>query len=184
MKIAILLGTVRKGRQSHRAAYYVEKALKARGLETDLIDLSKFPLPIFGTGQGPNQHIENIGSRLLNADALILVTPEYHGSFSGVLKNALDHFWGEFQRKPIGVAAASSGRMGGINASIQLQHVILALGAFPMPSRLLFPDIGHAFNGSFEPQDEQIVKRTNKFLDEFLWFSEAIHQKKARSAIA
>jgi NAD(P)H-dependent FMN reductase len=184
MRTAILLGTVREGRQSHRAAYYVEKALKARGFETDLIDLAKFPLPIFGTGQGANPHVENISLRLLNADAMILVTPEYHGSFSGVLKNALDHFWNEFQKKPIGVVAASSGRMGGINAFNQLQHVILALGAFPMPSRLLFPDIGHAFSGSFEPHDEQIVKRTNKFLDEFLWFAEAIHQKKAKSAIA
>lgn len=182
MKIAILLGTVRTGRQSHRLARYVAKSLNELGIESDLIDLQKIPLPVYGTET--SQHIENIGSRLKNADAIILVTPEYHGSFSGVLKNALDHFWSEFQKKPVGVVAASSGRMAGINASTQLQHVILSLGAFPMPSKLLISDIGQAFNESSEPQQEQIVKRTNKFLNEFLWFAEAIYQKKSTEKVA
>lgn len=183
----MLLGTVREGRQSHRAAFYVAKSLKKRGIEPDLIDLAKFPLPVFGTdeksGEEALKNIELISFRLQEADALIFVSPEYHGSFSGALKNALDHFWPEFQRKPIGVVATSSGRMGGINASTQLQHVILSLGAFPLPYKLLVSDIPHAFDDFFEPENEQIIRMTNKFLDEFLWFAEALHHKKTKETI-
>lgn len=182
MKVTILLGTIREGRHSHRAAYYVANALEKRGIETDLIDLAKIPLPMLG---GPDENnpqlkknIDEIGGRLKTADALIFVTPEYHGSLSGVLKNAIDHFWEEFQKKPVGVVAASAGRMAGINASTQLQHVILSLGAFPMPLKLLVPEIHNAFDDSFEPQNEKIVTNTEKFLDEFLWFAGALFLKK------
>lgn len=182
MKVAILAGSVRPGRQSHKVAYYLKKQLVERDIETDLIDLRKNPLPIFGTGTDSEKdseaNIQNLNTRLDRADAIILVTPEYHGSFSGALKNTLDYFSGEFSKKPIGVATASAGKMGGINASTQLQHVILSLGAYPLPLKLLVPDIGNALNDSYEPQNERLRKSAHKFLDEFLWFAEAVNEKK------
>lgn len=177
MKIAIINGSVRKGRQSHRAAYYVANTLKKQNIETDLIDLTEFPLPIMG-GPDTNKNAGNISFRLEKADALILVTPEYHGSFSGVLKNALDYFTPEFHKKPVGVVAASGGRMAGINASTQLQHVILSMGAYPMPLKLLVPEIHNAFDDDFIPQDEKIITNAGKFLNELLWFTDAILRKK------
>lgn len=188
MKVTIVLGTVRKGRQSHRAAQYVARSIRERGVEAELIDLAKLPLPIYGMEDTSDaktvKHIDVIGEKLLEADAFIMVTPEYHGSFSGVLKNALDHFWEEFKRKPVGVVTASAGRMGGINASTQLQHVILSMGAYPLPLKLLIPDIQNAFNTLSEPMYEQTVKATGKFLDEFLWFAEAIYIRKLKKEVA
>ncbi len=46
MKIAILLGSVRMGRQTNKAAYYLKKKLENRDIETDLIDLADKPCPI------------------------------------------------------------------------------------------------------------------------------------------
>ncbi|MEX0771942.1 MAG: NADPH-dependent FMN reductase [Balneolales bacterium] len=183
MKVAILTGSVRNERQSHKVAYYLEQQLKERSIETDLIDLRENPLPVFEDPSGQYadlpDHIRELGDRLGQADALLLVTPEYHGSFSGVMKNALDYFWSEFSKKPIGVATASAGRMGGINASTQLQHVILSLGAYPLPGKLIVPEVQNAFyDESYEPQNERIIKSTNKFLDEFIWLVEAVYQKK------
>lgn len=182
MKITILLGSVRMGRQTHKAAYYLKKKLDNRNIESDLIDLAKDPLPVLkervGHHPDPPENAVDISERLNEADALLLVTPEYHGSVSGVLKNAIDYFWSEFQKKPIGVVAASAGGFGGINASTHLQQIILGVGAFPMPLNLLVPRIHQAFDDSFEPQNEEIIKSTEKFLDEFLWFADAIHQKK------
>lgn len=181
MKITILLGTVRKERKSHSAAYYVAKSLEERGIDTDLIDLAKEQLPILGYETDNTEdktRVKEIGERIDESDALIFVTPEYQGSFSGVIKNAMDHFFPEFHKKPIGVVAASAGSMAGINASTQLQHVILSLGAFPMPFKLLIPEIHKAFDDRYEPQNEKIVMNTDKFLDEFLWFSDALVQKK------
>jgi azobenzene reductase len=182
MKVTLLLGTVRQERQSHRAANYLAKALDKRGNEADLIDLARIPLPILG---GPDENdpqlknnIKTISGRLKAANALILATPEYHGSLSGVLKNAIDHFWEEFQKKPVGVVAASAGRMAGINASTQLQHIILSLGAYPVPLKLLIPEIQNAFDDDYVPQNEKIVTSTERFLEEFLWFADALDKKK------
>jgi NAD(P)H-dependent FMN reductase len=113
---------------------------------------------------------------------MILVSPEYHGSFSGVLKNALDFYWAEFKKKPIGVVTTGSGKMGGINASTQMQHVILSLGAYPLPTKLLIPEIQHAFNDQYEPLREDIIKNSDRFLNEFTWFANAIVVAKAEQS--
>ena len=184
MKISILLGTVRNGRQSHRAAHYVEKRLEEKGAKADLIDLAEVPLPMLGHeasyDDGAEQRIKQIGKRLEDSDALIFVTPEYQASFSGAIKNAIDHYYPEFQKKVIGVVAASAGGMAGINASSQLQHVILGVGGYPMPMKLLIPRVHEAFDENFVPQNEKIVKMTDDFLDEFLWFADALVEKKKK----
>jgi len=187
MKIAILLGAVRPGRQSHKAAYYLDKLLKEEDMETDVIDLLKTPLPVFGSlddSPAAGKVVESIRLRLEEADALIFVTPEYQGSFSGALKNTLDYYWAEFKRKPIGVVSTSTGKLGGINASTQLQHVILSLGAFPLPGKLLIAGIHEAFDDNYEPQNDLIVEQTNQFIVDFLWFAEALHQKKTAEEVA
>lgn len=148
-----------------------------------MIDLAEHPLPMMedenGKLRNPTGDISQIGTQLKEADAMILVSPEYHGSFSGVLKNALDFYWAEFKKKPIGVVTTGSGKMGGINASIQMQHVVLSLGAYPVPTKLLIPEIQHAFNDQFEPMREDIIKNSERFLNEFSWFAKAIVNAKA-----
>lgn len=186
MKTAIILGSVRQGRQSHKAGYYLKEKLEERFVETTIIDLAATPLPILETQSAYPapiaETVEAISKTLEEADALLFVTPEYHGSFSGAIKNAIDYFWSEFQKKPIGVVAASSGRMGGINASTQLQHVILSLGAYPLPVKFLIPEIHQAFDDSFRPARESVSKAGERFLREFLWFAEAIAAKKEQEA--
>lgn len=178
MKTSILTGSVRKERQSYGLAHYLQEQLIKRGIASELIDLAQTPLPIYGQEEGDQTHVKSIGEQLAQSDALILVSPEYHGSFSGALKNALDYYWAEFQKKPIGVATASAGKMGGINASTQLQHVVLSLGAYPIPRKLLVPEIQTAFDSSYQPLKESVLATTDEFLKEFLWFAEAIAAKK------
>ena len=181
MKITILAGSVRKERQSFGLASYLQVQLQKRGIQVGLIDLAKTPLPIFGQEGSDQSNVKSIGDQLRQSNALILVTPEYHGSFSGVLKNALDYYWEEFQKKPIGVAAASAGKMAGINASTQLQHVVLSLGAYPVPRKLLVSEIHKAFNSNYLPLNNSLSEAVEKFLDEFLWFSEAMTAKKMKA---
>jgi len=185
MKVTLLIGSVRPERQTHKVARYIQKQLLHQGIEVDMIDLAEENLPVFGTSQNEAEQsrISEISKRLDEASAMIFVTPEYHGSFSGALKNALDYYWVEFQRKTIGVVAGSSGKMGGINASTQLQHVVLSLGAYPLPVKLLVPEVHLAFNQQEEPTDERFARSAEKFLKEFLWYAEAINEKKTREAV-
>jgi NAD(P)H-dependent FMN reductase len=187
MKVTILLGSVREGRQTHRAAYYLEQRLKESEIETDLIDLAEDWLPVLGYESGSEdeeRQIKSIGERLDNSDALIFVTPEYQASFSGVIKNAIDHYYPEFNKKPIGIVAASAGGMAGINAAKQLQQVILGVGGFPMPLSFLVPGVHNAFDDSYTPQNEKVVKSADQFLEEFLWFAGALTQKRKKEEIA
>jgi azobenzene reductase len=183
MKYAIILGSIRIGRQSHRIAYYLEQKIRNKGIDVTMIDLAEHPLPMMEEDNGrlrsPADDVSIIGAQLKEADAVILVSPEYHGSFSGVLKNALDFYWAEFKKKPIGVVTTGSGRMGGINASTQMQHVVLSLGAFPLPTKLLIPEIQHAFNEQNEPLREDIVRNTERFLSDFHWLANAIFNAKS-----
>jgi NAD(P)H-dependent FMN reductase len=178
MRVAIIIGSIREGRQSQKAAYFLQKKLNGRLIDTDIIDLAAYPLPIMEERitSDPNPPINAllISEKLKNSDALILVTPEYQGSFTGVLKNALDYFLPEFSKKVIGVATTAGGRMGGINASVQLQHVILSMGAYPLPQKLIVSEIQNAFDEEFNPKQELLAKQAEKFVDEFVWFAQAI----------
>ena len=178
MRVAIIIGSIREGRQSQKAAYYLQKKLAVRLIDTDIIDLAEYPLPFMEERitLDPNPPVNAllISEKLKNADAIILVTPEYQGSFTGVLKNALDYFLPEFLKKVVGVATTAGGRMGGINASVQLQHVILSMGAYPLPQKLIVSEIQNAFDEEFNPKHELLAKQGEKFVDEFVWFAQAI----------
>jgi len=178
MRVAIIIGSIREGRQSQKAAYYLQKKLAARLVDTDIIDLAEYPLPFMEERitLDPNPPVNAllISEKIKNSDAIILVTPEYQGSFTGVLKNALDYFLPEFLKKVVGVATTAGGRMGGINASVQLQHVILSMGAYALPQKLIVSEIQNAFDEEFNPKHELLAKQGEKFVDEFVWFAQAI----------
>ena len=184
MKVAILLGRLRKDRNSFHLAHYLQKLLSNKDIQADFIDLALTPLPIYGEKGGNESHVDDIGNVLNQSDAILLVSPEYHGGFSGAMKNALDYFWIEFKKKPVGVATTSAGRMAGIDASTQLQHVILSLGAYLLPLKLLIPEVQHAFDDSSAALSDSTSQSAITFIDEFLWFAEAIENRKKGSPTA
>jgi azobenzene reductase len=186
MQIVILLGSVRAGRQTYKITDYLETQLAQQpGVDVNQIDLRTAQLPIFHERwqkqDEPQAELLRLSQLLTSADAIIFASPEYHGSYTGVLKNAIDHYRQEFSRKPIGVVATGAGRFGGINASTEMQRLILSIGGFPMPYKLLVPNIMQAFSDDLQPQDEQLEKSVERFIQEFLWFARAITT--AREAI-
>jgi NAD(P)H-dependent FMN reductase len=182
MNVTILLGSIRNGRKSDRVAYYLEEKLKQNGVNADVIDLMDNPVPLMEERVGYHPQlppvVKALSEKLHEAEALIFISPEYHGSFSGVLKNAVDYFWSEFSKKPIGVVTVSAGKFGGINASSQLQHLVLSLGAFPMPTKLLVPQVDNVFDEKSHSYNATFVRDTERFIKEYKWFADAIIGKK------
>ncbi len=179
IRILLILGSVREGRKSDRIAHYLMQLLNEMpGVEPELLDLIADPLPMFETRwQTDNpEHTQllRVSNILKAADGIVLISPEYHGSYTGVLKNALDHFWKEFQRKPMGVVTTGSGKFGGINASTEMQQLILSLGGYPIPNKLLVPHVNDAFDENQQPVSPELVKGSAKFLEEYLWFVRAL----------
>ena len=184
MNIVIISGSVRTGRQSHKIAVELQHAFMKTGyLQTEVLDLANYHLPVLEeryNAKVDNQPegLKEMQQQLDSADAIIFLSPEYHGSYSGALKNAVAYFWKEFMRKPIGVVSVSTGKFGGINASTEMQHLVLSLGGFAMPHKLLIPAVHQAFNESNELSDVNVVNSIGRFVTEFTWFAEAIVGKK------
>lgn len=189
MKIAILLGSVREGRQSHKVAHELaQKFALQTNVEVELIDLAELNLPIMterlGKMTNPPANIAQFSKSMESADAIILVSPEYNGSYTGVLKNAMDYLLKEYYRKPMGVVAVAGGKFGGLNATHHMQSLILHLGAFPMPLKLLVPFVQNVFDAEDILTDETLTKNFDTFVKEFIWFSEAIVLHKQRTLVS
>ncbi|SRR5690625_4025371 len=174
MHVLIILSSIREARKTHHLAHYLKRKISDRGIKVQLLDLQKVEIPAFGTSVSDPMNIDRIREYLLEADALIFVSPEYHQSYSSTLKNFSEYYWSEFGRKPIGVATASAGKLGGVHASIQMQALILALGGYPIPTRLMAPEIHNLFDVNNQPIHKSFVEKTEFFLDEFISFSEKI----------
>lgn len=179
MHIALILGSVRDGRKSNRVAQHLLTLLQeVPEVTTSLLDLATWQLPLltdrWSQSPEPNPQLAAFSLELSRADGIILISPEYHGSYTGVLKNAIDHFWNEFKKKPIGVVSTGSGRFGGINASSEMQNLVLSLGAFPMPTKLIVPFVHQTYAEDATPTDERSSKDASTFIEEFVWFSNAL----------
>lgn len=116
----------------------------AHGATTRLVELRDYKLPFVTAIDGPEQaapDVRRLRAEVRAADGIILATPEYHGSFSGVLKNAIDLMgFEEFEGKMLGLVGVSGGRMGASDALNTLRNVGRALHAWVLPQQVSIPD--------------------------------------------
>ena len=133
-RIAIILGSTRPGRRGERVAHWVmDQARQRTDAEFELIDLVDYPLPHLdeplppNMGHYQNPHTQDWAATIGRFDGFVFVTPEYNHSTSGVLKNAIDYVYAEWNNKAMGVV--SYGATGGIRAA---EHLRLIAGELQM----------------------------------------------------
>src|SRR5262249_47644012 len=106
--IPVILGTARIGRMSLHAARLVTQELsKNAGVETELIDIAKLPLPTNDAGEGIKD--PGFSAQITKADAIVVVSPEYNHGYSGLLKHVLDSCLKEYIHKAVGIVGVSAG---------------------------------------------------------------------------
>ncbi len=134
LKIKVILGSTRPGRFGDKPANWIAELAKQKtGVDVELLDLRDHELPMFNEpksplvmgGVYPNALVTAWAAKIAEADAFIMVTPEYNHGYSAVLKNAIDHLYPEWANKP--VAFVSWGVNGGVRAVEQLRQVIVQL---------------------------------------------------------
>ena len=130
--IAIILGSTRPGRNGEAVAKWVlEKAATRSDATYELVDLADYPLPHLDEamppayGQYANDHTKKWAAKIDQFDGYIFVTPEYNHSTSGVLKNAIDYLYSEWNNKAAGFV--SYGSVGGTRAVEHLRLVAAEL---------------------------------------------------------
>lgn len=145
MKIEIISGRPRTESVTRRVAIHLKNALSRNTNATvGFIDMQECTLPpvqnVWQRAEEAPSSIRAIADRVFNADAYMLVTPEYNGSYSSALNNFLDHF-PKRERKPFGVVADSPGALGGIRAALQLETLVDGLFGIGSPKMLIVPPL-------------------------------------------
>ncbi|MBI2046356.1 MAG: NAD(P)H-dependent oxidoreductase [Parcubacteria group bacterium] len=186
VKIKIILGSTRQNRFSDKpGAWIFEETKKKEGVDAELLDLRDYPLPFFDEpmspamikdGAYPNEATKKWALKISEADAFIMVTPEYNHGTSGVLKNALDSVYTEWNNKPIGFV--SYGGVGGARAVEQLRLVAIELQMAPIRSAVhimggpwnLLDDNGKLKDGALEPFQQS----AEGMLDQLMWWARAL----------
>lgn len=182
MRIEVLSGSPRDNSLTRRLALHLVQALQqASGHEVGLIDLEEWHLPpveaVFTSVQDTPEKYQPMAERMFAADAFVLVTPEYNGSYSSELKNLLDHFPKQ-NHKSFGIATASPGALGGIRAAMQLQQLIFALFGIGSPYMLVTPAVEKKFDAEGNLIDASFQKSIDIFIKEFLWLAEKVAEEK------
>ncbi len=119
---------------------------KKQGAETRLLDLKQTRLPLYDpTNNQSISEIKKVQEDVNWSDALILSTPDYHGSMSGVMKNFLDYFWAEFAGKAFGYICASHEK--GLTAMDQMRTVVRQCYGWSIPYGVSVSDSDDFVNG-------------------------------------
>jgi azobenzene reductase len=170
MKFLILTGSNRRDATSTRLALAVGRRLAAAGQEVNRLDLYEKPVPLYDPDLDYEQdpHVSELYAKFLEADAIVLASPEYHGSMSGVLKNALDHLGFEhFDGKPV-LAVASAGGAVGVSTLTHIQTVVRNLHGINCPEWISIGGEQRAFGADGEPSDPKVRTRLDKSTEYFL----------------
>ncbi|MCH6200085.1 NAD(P)H-dependent oxidoreductase [Aquiflexum sp. LQ15W] len=179
-KIVIISGSPRNGSISYRIAVNLSKRLEKVGnLHIDLIDMkASFMPPIQKVWQSkddvPAEYL-NLFTKMDEADGFIIVSPEYNGGYSSVMKNFLDYFSKSiYKQKAFGIVTGSTGMMGGMRAAQQLVQLSVALFGIVSPTLLVTPQMDKKFDEKGDLLDPSFEKPIEKFLEDYIWLVERL----------
>ena len=137
LKILGVGSSMRRNSYGTKALKFILDMTKKYDTETRLLNLRETKLPLFDPDGSTKEdtslsdELRKITNYVIWADAFVLVSPDYHGSMSGVMKNFLDHYWEEFAGKTFGYVCTSHEK--GLTAMDQMRTVIRQCYGWSLP---------------------------------------------------
>jgi len=166
MNILLLVGSGDADSHSLHLGQTIEAALAKRGATTELINLVEYGLPVFNRSVERNDSYDELTRTFLDksqaADAYVWITPIYHNSFSGILKNALDWQHSKFPNKVVGMASHGGHRSP--QAVDHLMHIARAQHGVSIRTRVCTED--GDYDDKLTITDDSILRRIEDFADE------------------
>jgi NAD(P)H-dependent FMN reductase len=193
--IAIVIGSTRPTRFADKPAQWILKQAQLRGdIEVELVDLRDHPLPFFdemATNMWmPSQNAEAVRwqETVGRFDGYIFVVAEYNHSITGVLKNALDQAYKEWNRKPftaIGYGGTGAARavehLRSIGIELQMVSTHAAVHIGGVDFMTVFPMGG---NKPIEEIEANLLPSAKTALDELVWWAKATMAAKVAEALS
>jgi NAD(P)H-dependent FMN reductase len=163
VRVVGISGSLRERSYTRRAVEIALHGANRSGAHTQLIDLRKYRLPFCDGREEETSYPGDVASlreTVQQAQGLILGTPEYHGSFSGVLKNVVDLMgFDELEGKMIGLVGVAGGAMGALGALTALRSVGRAVHAWVIPDQASIPEAWKAFDDKMNLQDPVLQEK-------------------------
>ena len=156
-----ICGSLRPGSFTRRAVEIALRGAREVGAQTRLIDLRDYEL-VFCTGDEGDysEDVFRLRRDVAQAQGIVLGTPENHGGFSGVLKNAIDLMgFAEFEGKMLGLIGVSGGRLGAVDALNSLRTTGRALRAWVLPEQVSVPEAWKLFDREGHLKDGDLRER-------------------------
>lgn len=174
LKIVLILGSVREGNFTARAARLVADELAQQtGVTVEVIDPAALTLLLPGQA-GDGAAGEQLRESVTAADGIIFATPEYHGSYSSVTKLVIENlgFPSVLAGKPIALLGVAAGQIGAIKALEHLRSVLSHVGAIVLPGPVSVPGVQQAFDEDgrcLDPSVERRIRGVGPRLLEYLY---------------
>jgi chromate reductase, NAD(P)H dehydrogenase (quinone) len=181
IKVLAFAGSTRKDSINKKLVLIAAEIARKKGASVTFIDLKEYPIPLYDgdleESEGMPKNAKYIRNLMLESSAIIIATPEYNGSISAVLKNALD--WvsrsedsnasrGAFKGKKFAVMSTSPSKKGGLNGLNHLSFILENLGGKVVSIKVAVPNGFEAFNEVGQLRDEKIAKELDQEIDELL----------------
>lgn len=181
MKIAGLSGSLRAHSTNSGILRAVSNQLANKGIEFVEVEIRGFPLYDQDlNAKGIPEVVQRAHDQIADADAIVLASPEYNYSVSGVLKNAIDWFSRvenqAFNGKAVSIMGASPG-LGTSRMQYDLRKILVFLNAFVVNKpEVMIGQSGSKFNEQGDLTDERTIEFLGKALDSLIQLSEQLNK--------
>lgn len=180
--VVVISGSIRTPSFTRTLAEAAVSAAGRAGTSTDLIDVRDLHLPIADPEfhhrqqEHPLEIVRHLDDRVMAADALMLATPVYHGSYSGVLKNLLDLLrWDAFRAKPVGILVHGGSDRTGSSVCDHLRLVIRTMSGHATQTQVITSKADFVTDDSGGPigVNTETLQRLDRLAAETLFISNA-----------
>ena len=159
-RLLVFAGSVRRDSFNARLARFAAREAEVADAQATLLDIADFGLPLYNGDLEADEGLPAGAVRLkelfLAHDGLLIASPEYNGSISPLLKNAIDWVsrpvagqpplvW--FRGKVAGLMAASPGALGGLRGLVHVRQILSGIGVVVAPAQHAVARAGEAFDG-------------------------------------
>lgn len=176
--MVVVSGTNRRGSTTRQVAGLVAELYAEAGVAVSVLDLAELPVELLA----PEAYEEKppgfapFAEKVMAAHGLVVVAPEYNGSFPGALKVLIDHlkFPESFEGRPVAFVGLAAGQWGGLRGVEQLQQIFAYRNAHVYPRRVLIPQVSRAIGEDGKVLDADVDRHLRAQVEGFLWFVRAL----------
>jgi len=171
-RIVALAGSLRAASYNKQLVRIAADGARAAGADVTFLDLAEYPLPVFDedleAAEGMPENAARLKAHFVASDGILIASPEYNGSLSGALKNAID--WvsrktgdepplAAFSGKAVALMAASPGALGGLRGLVHVRAILGGLGMLVLPEQIAVPKAFEAFDEAGALRDPKLQER-------------------------